>query len=244
MARAAYAQPDVVLCDDPLSALDAGTAKKVFERLFRNPSSSTLFANSAVVLVTHASHFLNRVDQILVIVDGRSKFLGSWEELVTFKPSDAATVLAIEFIQSCVQEAHSEEDDGGGRYEGTRDGEVDAIAKPKKGKGKAGALIIEEVREHGLSSMKTWLLWFMHAGGTPFLFLQLFLMTVDRVAYVGVEYWLAQWTEGATHSITFFGAHFQPQSDGIKAQYQYLKVYAIIITISVCFTIARYVATE
>lgn len=224
------------MCDDPLSALDAGTAKKVFERLFKNPSTATLFANSAVVLVTHASHFLNRVDQILVIVDGRAKFLGDWDELIAFKPSDAGTVAAVEFIQSCVQEAHSDEVG----VDSTRDSEVPA-RKVKEVNGDSGALITEETREHGLSSLKTWFLWFKHAGGAPFLVLQVFLMTIDRVAYVGVEYWLAQWTQGATNSITFFGAHFRPQSDGMEAQYQYLKVYAIILAISVFSTIARYV---
>jgi ABC-type protease/lipase transport system fused ATPase/permease subunit len=72
LARAAYARPHLVLLDDPLSALDAGTAKVVFERLFR--SRNAFFKNTAVVLVTHASHFLNRVDKVLVMVHGSNKF--------------------------------------------------------------------------------------------------------------------------------------------------------------------------
>lgn len=103
LARAAYARPKVVLLDDPLSALDAGTAKLVFERLIK--SDSALFSRTcAVVLVTHASHFLNRVDSIILIVEGKNKYHGTWRNLASFKPVDTKTKGAVEFILSSLQE--------------------------------------------------------------------------------------------------------------------------------------------
>jgi ATP-binding cassette subfamily C (CFTR/MRP) protein 1 len=230
LARAAYARPDLVLLDDPLSALDAGTAKLVFERLIR--SRNAFFKDTAVVLVTHASHFLNRVDKVLVMIDGSNKFFGSWSELGSFNPSDKKTKGAIESLQKAVQEGHVLEDsEGDGSYI-ARD--TTLVKKEKK-----GSLITIEQREHGLSSLGTWLLWCKHAGGFSFMSLQVLFMTIDRFAYVAVEYWLASWTRGSEQSIDIFGIEFAPQTDGRSAQYKYLIVYSLIILISVVATMAR-----
>ena len=97
----------------------------------------------------------------------------------------------------------------------------------------------EEEREQGLSSLKTWLLWFKHAGGSFFVFFQIFFMTMDRFAYVSVEFWLAKWTSGAYESTDMLGITFDPQTDGRSAQSKYLLVYCLILSISVLFTTLR-----
>lgn len=230
IARAAYSSPDVVLLDDPLSALDSGTAKLVFERLIKGPNA--FFNKTAVVLVTHASYFLNRVDNIMVVVDGESKFLGSWAELAGFEAHDSKTINAIEFIRSSVQEdAQNKEEDPSG----------DAVKAKTldEAHGTADVLMTTEEREHGLSSMSTWMLWFKHAGGVWFLSFQIIFMAIDRIAYVAVEYWIARWTSATETGIDVFGFSFPPQTDGRSAQFQYLKVYSSILIVSVLATIVR-----
>merc|ERR1712238_205470 len=65
--------------DDILSALDAHTGKWVFERVFKNTENkNNLLANAAVVLVTHASHFLSQIDNIVLLCDGKQQFVGKW----------------------------------------------------------------------------------------------------------------------------------------------------------------------
>ena len=216
--------------DDPLSALDAGTSKLVFENLVRG--SNSVFSAAAVVLVTHASHFLNRVDKILVVVGGNNKFYGTWDNLASFQPRDAETMVAVEHIKSSVQEVNSETQEKGDEYE-----EQDN-AKRKVYKKKDALMTVEE-SEQGLSSLKTWLLWFKHAGGFFFIIVQVFLMTVDRFAYVAVEFWLAKWTSGAYESTDMLGVTFEPQSNGRTAQLKYLLVYCLLLSISVTFTALR-----
>lgn len=182
LARAAYARADLVLMDDPLSALDAGTAKMVFERLIKSPNA--LFSDTAVVLVTHAAHFLSKVDQIMLIVDGQNKFFGTWDDLSSFHPGDPKTERAIDFIRNSVQEGHSEED-------GSDKGPSDQHSNEFRSTEKKSLMTIEE-REHGLSSFNTWLLWFKHAGGVPFIGTLALFLALDRFMYVATEYWLAR----------------------------------------------------
>ena len=234
LARAAYSCPDLVLLDDPLSALDAGTAKEVFSRLIKSPSA--FFRSTAVVLVTHAAHFLNRVDSILVVVDGRSKFLGTWDELAVLEPQDDKTQGAINFIRNSVQEENSS-------YEKIETKENNPLPGNVMEKSGTKTLMTVEEREHGLSSMRTWLLWFNHAGGMSYMGVMVFLMVVDRFAYVATEYWLARWTGGADSPIVVFGITFAPQTDGRSAQYQYLLVYFVILLVSMVFTVLRYASS-
>jgi hypothetical protein len=215
--------------DDPLSALDAGTSKAVFDNLIRG--SNALFQTAAVILVTHASHFRNRVDNILLVVGGQSKFCGSWENLTVFEPVDPETRIAVEHIRSSVQEVSMEKKKFEDEYE--------TIHETTRKDGKKDVLMTEEEREQGLSSIKTWLLWFNHAGGLLFIVVQVFLLTMDRFAYVSVEFWLAKWTSGAFDSVDMLGITFDPQTDGRSAQAKYMLVYFLILVISVTFTTLR-----
>lgn len=232
LARAAYSRPEVVLLDDPLSALDAGTAKVIFENL------SSLLSGSAIVLVTHAAHFLSRVDKILVISEGRMTFAGTWTELLEFEPSDEKTKDAVDHIRSSVQEGSSEQPNGDTATNKSK-------AECRSGRASkielGGKLMTVEEREHGLSSLNTWLLWFQRAGGVWFLLGHVIFMAVDRGTYFAVEYWLARWTEGADETVEVFGFEFAPQSDGRSAQAKYLIVYGLIIVTSIVATFARYV---
>ena len=57
IARAVYANRDIVLMDDPLSALDAHVKKKIFEQVLCQE-----LKDKTRILVTHALDTLPRVD--------------------------------------------------------------------------------------------------------------------------------------------------------------------------------------
>ena len=259
LARVAYSQPDVAILDDPLSALDAGTGKRVFEKLFKPSGDDGLFANTAVVLVTHASHFLNRVDSILVLVNGNSVFVGSWGELAACHPSDPNEVDAIESIRSSVQEEHSEGCDASNAEADTAQHSTIAVAAsaiqqkssacaqgsdPTKCEkndddSEDGRIMTVEERKYGLSQISTWLNWFKFAGGTCFFIMIVISMTFDRFMYVATEWWLAQWTRGVDEPIYRFGRWYPAQTDGEHAQYGYIVTYLLILVVSLFTTILR-----
>jgi len=76
LARAVYADCDIVLMDDPVSALDAGVKQKVFEQVFCGE-----LRGKTRVLVTHAVDFLHLADRIVVMSEGKVKYQGSYRVL-------------------------------------------------------------------------------------------------------------------------------------------------------------------
>lgn len=76
LARAVYQDKDLILMDDPISALDANVKKKIFEEVFEQE-----FRNKTRVLVTHAVDFLSLVDRIILMKEGQIILQGSYEEL-------------------------------------------------------------------------------------------------------------------------------------------------------------------
>ena len=108
IARCVYAQPSVALFDDVLSALDASTGKWIFERLFcSSTKKERLLSNSAIVLVTHSSHFLSRVDNIMVLVKGKPAYLGDWDGLGRLDLEiNQEAVAVIHSLRASVQEVH------------------------------------------------------------------------------------------------------------------------------------------
>ncbi len=77
LARAVMHQPNLVLLDDPLSAVDARTEEQLADRLlFGHWSGITR------VVVTHRLAFLGRFDKVLFLVEGRVRASGTLAELL------------------------------------------------------------------------------------------------------------------------------------------------------------------
>jgi ABC-type bacteriocin/lantibiotic exporter with double-glycine peptidase domain len=76
LARAIYADKDMVLLDDPISAPDANVKKKIFENVLLEH-----LKEKTIILVTHAVDFLHLVDRIIVFDEGKIVLEGSYDEI-------------------------------------------------------------------------------------------------------------------------------------------------------------------
>lgn len=76
LARAVYSNRNIMLMDDPISALDANVKKKIFKNVFLEK-----FASKTRILVTHAVDFLHLVDTIILLKKGRVMLKGNYKEL-------------------------------------------------------------------------------------------------------------------------------------------------------------------
>ncbi|CAG5116009.1 unnamed protein product, partial [Candidula unifasciata] len=79
IARALYANSDIYIMDDPLSAVDSHVGKHIFKRVL---SDKGLLKNKTRIMTTNAVHWLPLVDVIIVMQDGRITEVGSYLELM------------------------------------------------------------------------------------------------------------------------------------------------------------------
>ncbi|KAK3840773.1 MAG: P-loop containing nucleoside triphosphate hydrolase protein [Linnemannia gamsii] len=77
IARAVYANADVYILDDPLSAVDAHVDHHIFKHAL-----NTILADKTRILVTNGVNHLKQVDQIIVIKQGRITQDGVYDDLI------------------------------------------------------------------------------------------------------------------------------------------------------------------
>ncbi|KAG0698327.1 ABC protein, partial [Suillus ampliporus] len=149
IARALYFDPDIVIFDDPLSAVDAHVGKSLFQDAIVGALRNR---GITVILVTHAIHFLSQVDHIYTLNNGIITESGTYDELIS-RGGDFAR-LDLEFGGHA-----SEEKDEDQAEEATPQTGItieDVKLKSKKAREKAtgsgkleGRLIVKEKRSTG-----------------------------------------------------------------------------------------------
>lgn len=80
LARAVYRAADIILLDDPLSAVDTHVGRHLFDRCLANKGLLGR-QKSTRILVTHQVHFLTKADWIVILKDGQIERQGSPSDL-------------------------------------------------------------------------------------------------------------------------------------------------------------------
>lgn len=175
LARAAYCNADIVLMDDPLSAVDAHVAKHIFENLI---GPKGLLSGRTRILVTNNLGFLHKVDRILLFSDGEIVDNGSLEELQQRKNKFFA-----EMSQFVGKDNESEQEV-----------QMKEAVKQVKKSTSNGKLIEKEKSAEGRVSVKHY--WFYIKAMNPWLFLlTLFYFLAAEAFKVAGNLVLADWTD-------------------------------------------------
>uniref|UniRef100_A0A182M895 ABC-type glutathione-S-conjugate transporter n=1 Tax=Anopheles culicifacies TaxID=139723 RepID=A0A182M895_9DIPT len=95
LARAVYADAEIYLFDDPLSAVDAHVGKHIFEKVI---GPSGMLVGKSRLLVTHGISYLPFVENIFVVKEGEISESGSYQQLLDQKGAFA------EFLTQHIQE--------------------------------------------------------------------------------------------------------------------------------------------
>jgi len=72
LARAVYSKADIYLFDDPISAVDAKVARRIYHDVIQG-----VLKNKTVLLVTHQVHYLTECDQLIIMKDGNIEHQGT-----------------------------------------------------------------------------------------------------------------------------------------------------------------------
>ena len=168
LARLAYSEADIVLMDDPLSAVDAHVGRHLFQHLIRG-----YMHNKTRILVTHQLHFLKQVDVIILMNNGHVEAMGSFSQLNRKNSAFNRIMASIADEEHDVPESFIAEDvntspitmndSNTAASSGTLPGSDDYEDTTKS----AARLMSREERTYGSVSMSVFLEYVRFAGGLP-----------------------------------------------------------------------------
>jgi len=179
IARAIYFNADVVIMDDPLSAVDAHVGRHIMDKAICG-----LLAGKARVLATHQLHVLHRVDRIVWMKEGAIYKVSSFKELMA---DDA------EFQK--LMETTSAEEAREAAQQTNEDGvETDKKdAKKKKKRKQAIALMQQEDRAVDGIGWPVYRAYIECAGSIWVAPLVLVLLAVSQGTSIMTSLWLSYW---------------------------------------------------
>ncbi|CAG2164889.1 unnamed protein product, partial [Oppiella nova] len=189
LARALYKDSDIILMDDPLSAVDAPVAQHIFDKCIEK-----FLANKIRILVTHQIQFVRKATQILVLNEGVCIGLGTYDELqaqgLDFNQTlaDQERELHVVYNDAKREQNMIEHRDVSSNESATLTELLNTVTPghPK---------IMDEHRESG--SIKGHVYWeYIKAGAGPLLITMTILSTIlSQAMFNGSDLWLAHWTD-------------------------------------------------
>ncbi|KAI5779576.1 P-loop containing nucleoside triphosphate hydrolase protein [Geopyxis carbonaria] len=181
IARAIYFNADIVLMDDPLSAVDAHVGKHLFDKAICG-----LLNNKCRVLATHQLHVLEKVDRVAWMEDGHIQAVGTYTELMQGNPAFAHMMKEIA-TEKEEEKPKEKEDD----IEEEEDEKKDEKKKPA-----AKALMQAEDRAVDSVPWKVYKAYIQASGSLLFAPLLILLLVASQVANIMTTLWLSYWTSG------------------------------------------------
>lgn len=171
IARAIYFDADIVLMDDPLSAVDAHVGKHIMDNAICG-----LLKGKARVLATHQLHVLHRVDRIVWMKEGMIYKIATFPDLME---NDAEFQKLME--TTAQEEKHEDEELVN---EDEVEDEKKEVKKKKKGKKPAAALMQQEERAVDSVGWSVYAAYIRASGGMWVAPLVLILLVISQGANI------------------------------------------------------------
>ena len=180
IARAIYFDADIVLMDDPLSAVDAHVGRHIMD-----DAICGLLKDKCRVLATHQLHHLHRVDRIVWMKDGRIHKIATFPELME-KDEEFQKLMAT----TAIAEEKEEKDEVN---EDEEEAEKKKMAK-KKGRKPQGALMQQEEKAVSSVGWDVYAAYVRAAGSIMVAPGIAALLLVSQGANIITSLWLSWWT--------------------------------------------------
>ena len=180
IARAIYFNSDIVLMDDPLSAVDAHVGRHIFDNAICG-----LLKDKCRILATHQLHVLSRCDRIVWMQEGYIETVDTFANLMNdneaFQKLMASTA---QEDQVNKVEVAKEDDPEDGKQE----------AKKRKANKRGAALMQQEERAVKSVSWNVYIAYVRASGSILFAPLVFFLLVLSQGANITTSLWLSWWT--------------------------------------------------
>ncbi|KAN0068424.1 P-loop containing nucleoside triphosphate hydrolase protein [Elaphomyces granulatus] len=179
IARAIYFESDIILMDDPLSAVDAHVGRHIMQNAICG-----LLKDKCRVLATHQLHILNRCDRIILMEDGRISAIDTFDSLMRNNLSFQR------LMATTTQEEESKKEDNK-----VYDIEEQAGKQVKKSQpAKQAMLMQQEERAADSVGWEVWKAYILACGTILNVFIILFALALTNGGSIVTGLWLAYWT--------------------------------------------------
>ena len=181
IARAAYNDADIVLLDDPLSAVDAHVGRQLLDDCICG-----LMAGKTRILVTHQLHVLPRADRIFCMHQGKIVEQGTYDELISHGGD----------FSRLVEEYGGKEEKKGEKDETEEDPIEESIEDVKEKKPKQKENVLMQVEERATGSVK-WSVYAEYAragGGIWVIPVIIIIVLCCNGVNISTSLWLSYWT--------------------------------------------------
>ncbi|KAI8831071.1 P-loop containing nucleoside triphosphate hydrolase protein [Chytriomyces cf. hyalinus JEL632] len=195
LARLVYYNADIVMMDDPLSAVDAHVGRYLFENCILGA-----LKDKTRILVTHQLHFLSRADHIVVMRDGEIVEQGPYQTLVEEKGEFATLIRNYGAVDENEDEEAKEEGVSASQEKIHEKIALDKMQTAMDANKSAKDIMQVEDRDTGAVGFSVWTNYFQASGGASFGFVVFMLLAFLNGASVMMNLWLSWWTEGRYNS--------------------------------------------
>ncbi|KAF9973525.1 hypothetical protein BGZ73_003215 [Actinomortierella ambigua] len=220
IARAVYFDADIVLLDDPLSAVDAHVGKYLFKHCIKGALDG-----KTRVLVTHQLHVLPEVDYVVCMKNGEIVEQGTFQQLMDDQGEFAELMKAhggMEDEDTAAADADADVNTEAGSLTekaeeqsktvgSSGDPEKEELKKDTQESKKSDTpkapvkgLMQTEERSTGSVSGKIYKEYFRATGGSYIVPMIVITMTLTQIAKVGNDLWLSWWTSDALNETPKF----------------------------------------
>ncbi|XP_027219261.2 ATP-binding cassette sub-family C member 5 isoform X6 [Penaeus vannamei] len=244
LARALYANRDIYLLDDPLSAVDAHVGSHIFQWVIKGA-----LRNKTTVFVTHQLQYLPLCDRVVYLREGNIAELGTHSSLVEDNKEYAGLYRThMETVENKEKESSkTEETDAGGRQRQDsvisggssingyqKNSPEKSPVKEVKKKPEDGQLITEEKLEKGDIPLSTYNWYIKAAGGyiISTLVILTFAANVGSTAFS--SWWLSMWLSAGSGNTEVVVGNGTVISDNIADNpdlFMYQTVYGCLILV-------------
>ena len=180
IARAIYFNSDIVLMDDPLSAVDAHVGRHIFDNAICG-----LLKDKCRILATHQLHVLSRCDRVIWMQDGRIETIDTFSNLMNNNEGFQ------KLMATTAQEEKQEEEDEVNEDE--VEDEKKAAKKRKQAK-RGAALMQQEERAVKSVGWNVYAAYIRASGSLLFGPLVILLLIISQGANIATSLWLSWWT--------------------------------------------------
>ena len=205
LARAVYADRNIILLDDPLSAVDPEVCFNLFNNCIKG-----ILKEKTVILATHQAQFVSQADKILILDDGKQIFFGTYQQLIDQNLVEyLGKINQPEIVENnCEVDIESEKIE---RQEYIED---------KKS-------IFAEVSAKGNVPFKIyWRFFMLGYKKSLYIFITVLIQVAGQVAYLAIVYWIAYWSKGDDQESAFY-FYWMAIMVGLLYIFSFLRIFSI-----------------